>query len=150
MKIKNCQNCHDLKALKKELQQSYANFKAMALNRSECESNLTNRIEELEKEVEYYQNCNSKKSEELYRLQCANESLTNQLTSRPGAATVNRYKEDMISAVTEKVKYAQIAATARRKEVEAENKVKELEKEIVRLQERLEDAWSRECFCNEA
>ncbi len=136
---KTCKNCHDLKSLKKDLQTSYDQFRSLAESKSQMENGYMSQIDELNQEIEYLKNINEKQSTEIYRLKCENESLINQNESKPGLATLNRYKEDMIEHARERTKAWQLAAAARRKEVEALNKVKELESVVDQLKDRLYD-----------
>lgn len=130
---KPCQNCHDLKALRKQLQTSYDNFRSLSESKSQTEDGYTSQINELNKEIEYLQDIAKKQSAEIYRLSCQNESLSNQLASQPGLATVNRYKAEMIEHAKERTIAWQKAALSSRKQAEAENKIKELEEEIKKL-----------------
>lgn len=124
---KTCQNCHDLKALKKELQKSYDNFNAMVESNSERENNLLSRIEEMEKELDYFGAAAKTCSTENYRLKCANESLLNQLESQPGLSTMQRLKDEVVSARKEQARLAMIAANAIRREHDLKMKMEALQ-----------------------
>lgn len=127
---KTCQGCHDLKSLKKDLQTSYDHFNELAESKAKIEDNYQSRIEELEKELEYFEEAAKKFNTQIYQLQCQNESLRNQLSSQPGLATVIRYKDQMISAVREQSKMSQVAANAVRKAYEAEAKMQVMQNQM--------------------
>ncbi len=130
---KTCKNCHDLKSLKKELLTSYEQFHTLAESKGKMEDGYLSRIEELNQEIEYFKEHAKKQSDAIYRLTCQNESLTNQVTSQPGLATVNQYKEQAHDAVREQSKAWQLAAQSARKQADAEKRVKELELVIDQL-----------------
>ncbi len=130
---KTCQNCHDLKSLRRELRLSYDQYRSLAEHRSSMEDGYLQQIDELNKQIEYLEEQAKKQSDAVYRLTCQNESLSNQLASNPGLATVNRYKEDITEHAKERTKAWQLAALSSQKLAEVEKKVKELEKEIERL-----------------
>ncbi len=135
---KTCQNCHDLKSLKKELQKSYDNFQRLHEHKSSMEDGYISQIEQLVEESEIQVKAIDRLNTQLYRLKCENESLANQLSSQPGLATVKRYRDDMISAVKEKVHWVQQTAAEARRRSDAEKKIKELEVALDQMRERLD------------
>lgn len=127
---KTCQNCHDLKSLKKDLTKSYEQFQQLAESSRVREDGLQGQIDQLVAESEIQEQALERQRTEIYRLNCQNESLSNQLSGQPNAAKVKRYKEIMIEAANERTKAWQHAANSARRCATAEMKVKELEKAL--------------------